>query len=71
MEKVIRNQGKTSEDASRSLFSSRPRDDRPSGLEGELNDVERAYVRDIRERNARTDRAAEEKVFGGMNPLRR
>ncbi len=45
-----------------------PRDTRPTGLEGELNDVERAYIRDIKDRNARTEQANEDRVFGGFKP---
>ena len=76
MQKIIAGQNKKSGSAGQRTqsvfpFSSRDGDSRPSGLEGELNDVERSYVRDIKERNTRTQQANEEKVFGGMNPLRR
>ena len=47
------------------------RNRQPAGLEGELNEVERSYVRGVRERNARTEEATERQVFGGFLPERR
>jgi len=41
---------------------------KPTGLDAELNDVERAYVHDVKDRNARSVRANEEKVFGAFSP---
>ncbi len=41
---------------------------KPTGLEAELNDVERSYLREVRDRNARSERANENKIFGAFSP---
>jgi len=64
MQRVISGQGGP-------MLQSGARRELPVGLEGELNDVERSYVRGVRERNARTEQAAEQQVFGGFIPGRK